>query len=75
MHMRHVPGLGGTALFGIKEPLRWVEVAKARKPGSAEIDRNPRARSSILRAATRSADPARAVRFEGLGVPKVRGAE
>jgi 16S rRNA (cytosine1402-N4)-methyltransferase len=50
-------------------------VAKARKPGSAEIDRNPRARSSILRAATRSADPARAVRFEGLGVPKVRGAE
>ena len=57
------------------EPLRWVEVAKARKPGSAEIDRNPRARSSILRAATRSADPARAVRFEGLGVPKVRGSE
>jgi len=56
------------------EARRWVEVAKAIKPRQAELDRNPRARSSILRAATRSGAPARPVRFEGLGVPRVRGA-
>jgi 16S rRNA (cytosine1402-N4)-methyltransferase len=58
----------------VTEARRWVDVAKAVKPGEAELDRNPRARSSILRAATRSDAPARPVRFEGLGVPQVRGA-
>ena len=52
---------------------RWVDIAKARKPGPEELERNPRARSSILRAARRSAAPARAVSFDGLGVPTVRG--
>ncbi len=53
---------------------RWVEVAKARKPGSEELARNPRSRSSILRSATRSDAAARAASFEGLGVPVVRDA-
>jgi len=57
------------------EALRWDEVAKARKPGSEELARNPRARSSILRAGRRTDAPARPVRLDGLGVPQIRGAE
>jgi 16S rRNA (cytosine1402-N4)-methyltransferase len=53
---------------------RWVEVAKAVKPSASETVRNPRARSAILRAGRRSAALARAVNFEGLGVPRFRGA-
>jgi len=64
---RHLPQVA-------TEERRWVDVAKAAKPGAAELERNPRARSSILRAATRSAAAARPVRFEGLGVPMIRGA-
>ena len=33
--------------------------SKAIKPGEAELERNPRARSSVLRHATRTATPAR----------------
>ncbi|HLV85069.1 MAG TPA: 16S rRNA (cytosine(1402)-N(4))-methyltransferase RsmH [Devosia sp.] len=64
---RHLPQVVG-------EPRRWVEVAKARKAGAAELGRNPRARSAILRAATRSAIEARPVSLSGLSVPKVREA-
>ncbi|GLQ53491.1 16S rRNA (cytosine(1402)-N(4))-methyltransferase RsmH [Devosia nitrariae] len=64
---RHLPQV-------MREEPRWVGVAKAVKPGPAELARNPRARSSTLRAARRSAAPARPVSFEGLGVPRVRGA-
>ena len=56
------------------EARRWVEVAKAIKPVPSELAANPRARSSILRAARRSDAPARPARHEGLGVPRVRGA-
>src|SRR5690606_29519671 len=59
---RHLPQV-------VTEERRWIEVARATKPGAAELARNPRARSSILRAATRSAAAARPVRFGGLGVP------
>lgn len=52
---------------------RWVDVAKAVKPGDEELARNPRARSSILRTARRSGAAARPVSFEGLAVPAVRG--
>lgn len=52
---------------------RWVDVAKAVKPGAEELGRNPRARSSILRAARRSGAAARPVSFDGLAVPTVRG--
>ena len=64
---RHLPQV-------MTEARRWVDVAKAVKPGDAELGRNPRARSAILRAATRSNAAPRPVRFEGLGVPQVRGA-
>lgn len=57
------------------EARRWIEIAKATKAGEAELGRNPRARSAILRSASRSDAPARSVRFEGLGVPIVRGSE
>ncbi len=56
------------------EPRRWVDVAKAVKPGEAELARNPRARSAVLRCATRAAAPARPTSLKGLGVPTVRGA-
>ncbi|MCZ4345770.1 16S rRNA (cytosine(1402)-N(4))-methyltransferase RsmH [Devosia neptuniae] len=56
------------------EARRWVEVAKARKAGEAELSGNPRARSAVLRAATRSDADSRPVKFDGLGVPKVREA-
>ena len=52
----------------------WNEIAKARKPSSAEIARNPRARSAILRSASRSAAPPRPTSRAGLGVPQSRGA-
>ena len=56
----------------VSEASRWV-VAKAAKPSSAETDRNPRARSAILRAASRTSAAARAVSYAGLAVPTVRG--
>jgi len=64
---RHLPQVVG-------EARRWIEVAKAVKAGEAELGRNPRARSAILRAATRSDAKARPVSFDGLSVPQVRGA-
>ncbi len=56
------------------ETLRWTHIAKAVKAGSAELGRNPRARSATLRAARRSAAPARQRNDAGLGVPSIRGA-
>jgi 16S rRNA (cytosine1402-N4)-methyltransferase len=64
---RHLPQLQ-------QEPLRWEPVRKALKPSSAEVARNPRSRSSTIRSAIRTAIPARAINYEGLGVPQVRGA-
>ncbi|WP_224703015.1 16S rRNA (cytosine(1402)-N(4))-methyltransferase RsmH [Devosia aquimaris] len=64
---RHLPQVVG-------EARRWVDVAKARKAGDNEVARNPRARSAILRAAHRSAAPARPVSAEGLSVPRIRDA-
>jgi 16S rRNA (cytosine1402-N4)-methyltransferase len=55
------------------EARRWINVAKAAKAGAAELGRNPRARSAILRAASRSDAPARPVKFDGLSVPRIRG--
>ena len=49
---RHVP------LAAQDDPV-FFQVSKAIKPGEAEIERNPRARSSVLRHATRTAVPAR----------------
>ncbi len=56
------------------EPLRWQPVRKALKPSADEIARNPRSRSSTIRSAVRTAVPARATNYEGLGVPQARGA-
>ena len=55
------------------EPLRWQKVSKAIKSGEAELARNPRARSAVLRSGSRTAEPARAVSMQGLGVPQIRG--
>ena len=49
---RHVP------LAAQDDPV-FSQVSKAIKPGEAELKRNPRARSSVLRHATRTATPAR----------------
>lgn len=64
---RHLPQVAA-------EARRWVNVAKPVKPGENETARNPRARSATLRSARRSAAPARATRFDNLGVPRIRGA-
>ena len=56
------------------EDRRWDDVLKAVKAGSAELARNPRSRSAILRSGCRSAALARAVSFAGLGVPRFQGA-
>lgn len=63
---RHVPEKAAapaatfTALF-----------AGARTPSPEEIAANPRARSARLRAAVRTAAPARPTRLEGLGLPEL----
>lgn len=54
----------------VAETPRWELVSKPLKAGPAELERNPRARSATLRAAHRSAAPARAVTIDGLGVPE-----
>lgn len=55
-------------------PRRWHPVAKAVKSGKAELARNPRARSAVLRSGVRTGEPARDVDLTGLGVPQIRGA-
>jgi 16S rRNA (cytosine1402-N4)-methyltransferase len=64
---RHLPQL-------VAEAPRWSHVARAAKAGTAEIERNPRARSATLRSARRSAEPSRALSYAGLGVPRFAGA-
>lgn len=56
------------------EARRWLNVRKPIKAGEAELARNPRARSSTLRSGQRAEAPARAVQWDRLGVPQVRGA-
>lgn len=51
---RHVPAAPAAHAAAFRD------VSKAIRPGAAEIDRNPRARSATLRFATRSDAPARA---------------
>jgi 16S rRNA (cytosine1402-N4)-methyltransferase len=55
-------------------PLRWQKAGKAVKAGAAELARNPRTRSAVLRSGIRTDDTARPVEYSGLGVPRIRGA-
>ncbi len=64
---RHLPQV-------VSEALRWIDVPKGVKASSSEIARNPRSRSAMLRSGHRSSAPARTVSFDGLGVPRFRGA-
>jgi len=64
---RHLPPAAET-------PRRWSPVVRAVKPGAAELSRNPRARSAVLRSAQRTAEPARATSLAGLSVPSIGGA-
>lgn len=56
------------------EERRWIEIPKSVRSGSAELARNPRARSATLRSGRRSSAVARATSIGGLGVPRFRGA-
>jgi 16S rRNA (cytosine1402-N4)-methyltransferase len=49
---------------------RWLPVRKPVKASAAEIGRNPRARSAVLRSGVRTAAPARPVAATGLGLPQ-----
>jgi len=64
---RHLPQV-------VTEALRWSDVLKGVKASSSEIARNPRSRSAMLRSGHRSSAPARSASFDGLGVPRFRGA-
>jgi 16S rRNA (cytosine1402-N4)-methyltransferase len=55
------------------EPVRWHKVAKAVKAGPAELARNPRARSAVLRCGVRTGLPPRPVHLQGLSVPQIGG--
>jgi len=60
---RHLPGeVPGPAPT-------FTQVSKAIRPSSAEIERNPRSRSSVLRHAIRTAAPSR---FDGAGIAHER---
>lgn len=61
---RHLPR-------GEEAQARWSPVAKAQKPGRGEVDRNPRARSAVIRSAVRTGVIARAASSKGLGVPGI----
>ena len=50
---RHLPAANDS------EPATFADLSKAIRPSEAELGRNPRARSATLRAATRTAAPAR----------------
>jgi 16S rRNA (cytosine1402-N4)-methyltransferase len=64
---RHLPQ-------AVTEDRRWSDVPKAVKPGAVELDRNPRARSAILRSGRRTPSRPRDISFAGLGVPRFKGA-
>lgn len=49
--------------------MRWSPVAKAQKPGKAELDRNPRSRSAVIRSAVRTGAAPRPFSTQRLGVP------
>jgi 16S rRNA (cytosine1402-N4)-methyltransferase len=64
---RHLPQI-------VADAPRWIDVPRATKPSAGETTYNPRARSAILRSGRRSSAAAREVNFNGLGVPRFRGA-
>ncbi|VAW25039.1 16S rRNA (cytosine(1402)-N(4))-methyltransferase [hydrothermal vent metagenome] len=51
----------------------WGNISKPQKATTAEIARNPRARSATLRFAQRSGQNPRRINFTGLGVPLAKG--
>lgn len=59
---RHLPQV-------VLEAPRWAQVHKPVKASEAEIARNPRARSAILRSAIRTDAMSRELNIAGLGVP------
>ena len=63
---RHLP-------MRASETPRWEKITKAIRAGDAETSRNPRARSATLRAALRTAAPARALDPRLLGLPQIGG--
>jgi 16S rRNA (cytosine1402-N4)-methyltransferase len=64
---RHAP------LVPSEPPTFTLATRGAVEPSAGEIERNPRARSAVLRAAIRTDAPPRALDFHAIGVPQLRG--
>jgi 16S rRNA (cytosine1402-N4)-methyltransferase len=64
---RHAP------LVHSEPPTFRLATRGAIEPSADEIERNPRARSAVLRAAIRTDAPPRALDFHAIGVPQLRG--
>ena len=62
---RHLP------LAASEPPTFRLLTRGALDPSAEEVERNPRSRSARLRAAARTAAPARALDFEAVGVPRL----